>query len=115
MSEKQMKPEDIISQISTITTIPPFSLQKLATTVNYCICNSVYESTLAGEELTALNIGIGTLLIRNKDKELQYKFIPGQQLERGLVKTITKHENPLTNKLERTFTQRIVKTYKDMF
>lgn len=107
--------DDLLQQITDITTIPQHSLQRLFTTMNYCICNSVYESKLEHESITSLNIGIGILQIENTGKELNYKFIPSQQLERSLIKTITKNENPLIDKLETTFTQRIVKTYKDMF
>ena len=111
----KMKTEDILVQVSDITTIPQHSLQRLVTTTNYCICNSVYESKLVMEPVTALNIGIGQLFIENTGTSLNYKFVPSQQLEKSLIKTITKNENPLVDKLENTFTQRIIKTYKDMF
>lgn len=107
--------EDILAQVTEITTIPQHSLQRLATVTNYCICNSVYESKLSCEPITSMNIGIGILQVENTGKSLNYKFIPSQQLEKSLVKTITTDENPLITKLETTFTQRIVKTYKDMF
>ena len=107
--------EDILEQVTDITTIPQHSLQRLMTVINYCICNSVYESKLTHEPLTSMNIGIGILQIENTGRALNYKFIPSQQLEKGLVKTITTDVNPLTDKLETTFTQRIIKTYKDMF
>ena len=107
--------EDILLQLTDITTIPQHSLQRLMTVMNYCICNSVYESMLQKQPITSLNIGVGVLQIENTGTQLNYKFIPSQQLEKSLVKTITKNENPLADKLETTFTQRIVKTYKDMF
>lgn len=96
--------EDILLQITDITTIPQHSLQRLMTVMNYCICNSVYESKLKHEPLTSLNIGIGVLQIENTGKALNYRFVPNQQLEKSLVKTITQNENPLVNKLETTFT-----------
>lgn len=107
--------DDILQQVTDITTIPQHSLQRLTTVTNYCICNSVYESKLLHENITAMNIGIGTLFVENTGKALNYKFVPSQQLEKSLVKTLTTNQNPLVNKLETTFTQRIVKTYKDMF
>lgn len=64
--------------------------------------------------LTECDIGIGTLLVEVVENQIQYKFIPTQKFERGLVESIVNKKNPLVVKLEESFANRIVKTYKDM-
>ena len=106
---------NIIDDVCTITTIPSASLNKLSKIAEKCICNAVYESHLNKEQITDINIGFGNLLISVEDNTLVYKFIPSSTFERELVNTIVSKKNPLREKLELTFINRITNTYKDMF
>lgn len=112
---ENIKPTNIVQDISTITTIPTASLHKLFDKVGWCICNGVEESRLNGDDVTEINLDFGTLLISVENNQIQYKFIPSSKLEKGLIDTIINKKNPLTVKLEDTFANRILKTYKDMF
>ena len=109
------KPINILDDICKITTIPTASMNKLFNKIEWCSCNSVEESRLAGDTLTEVNIGIGNLIISVVDNKIEYKFIPSTKLEKGLVETIIYGKNPLVVHLEETFANRIVKTFKDMF
>ena len=112
---EKKKPIDILDDICTITTIPTASMNKLFNKIEWCICNSVEESKLSGDNITELDIGIGTLIISIIDNSIQYKFIPSNKLEKGLIDTVIYGKNPLVVNLEDTFANRIVKTFKDMF
>ena len=104
----------IVNELSTITTIPMNSLQKLKEKEVYLICNAVEESALQGKTLTEINIGIGNLIILIENGFVTYKFTPSSKLEKNLVSTIVNKKNPLTNLFEESLANRVVKTYKDM-
>ena len=104
----------IINDLSTITTIPMNSLQKLKEKEIYLICNAVEESTLQGKNITEINLGLGTLVILIEGGFINYKFTPSNKLEKNLVDTIINKKNPLTNLFEEALADRVVKTYKDM-
>lgn len=109
-----MNVNSIINDLATITTIPVSSLQKLKEKEIYLICNSVEESTIQGNTITEINIGIGNIIIAIEDGFVTYKFTPSTKLEKNLVETILKKKNPLTNIFEEALTSKIVNTYKDM-
>lgn len=109
------KATNILDDLCKITTIPAASLNKLVDTAGKCICNSVYESQLKQELITDVNIGLGNIIISIEDNALTYKFIPSSKFERNLVTTIVNKKNPLAEKVETTFVNRIISTYKDMF
>ena len=50
---------NIINDISTLTTIPVKTWNKLVKKTNYCICDAVLENTLIDEDITAVDLGIG--------------------------------------------------------
>ncbi len=109
-----IQPTNILQDISQITTIPLASLNRLSEKIGWSICNCVEESVLKGETTTEVTFGFGALVISIEDNQLNYKFIPSKKFEKGLVETVVNKKNPLTVKLEDTFVNRIVKTYKDM-
>lgn len=103
---------DIINDVSTLTMIPKDALLKLNDKVIWCICNQVEEDKLKVNDVSELNIGIGTLLIQNEEDTIRYKFIPSPALEANVTKTITDGSNPLKDKLEKRLIQKILNTYK---
>ena len=105
---------NIVQDLSTLTTIPYRSLEKLISKSCWCICDAVEESTLQGKNITAIDIGIGQLVVQVIDNSIQYKFIPSSRLEKYMVDTVVNKKNPMTVNLESTFVNRIVKTYKDL-
>ena len=79
---------DLIQDVSKLTAVSQITLNKLANIVSLCICNDVYESILKNEAVTEIKLGIGTLLIKNENNNILYKFIPNQKLENQLIDTI---------------------------
>ena len=109
-----IQPTNVLQDISQITTIPLASLNRLSEKIGWCICNCVEESRLKGQDTTEVTFGFGALVISVENNEINYKFVPSKKFEKGLVETIVNKKNPLTVKLEDTFVNRIIKTYKDM-
>ncbi len=105
---------NIIEDISKLTTIPQNALDKLVNKAMWCIGDSFQEGILLGKEITEVNIGIGTLLISNLSEEIKYKFIPNEQLEQALISIALDKKNPLELTLEKKLTSKILNTYKDI-
>ena len=106
--------QDLIKDLGTLTTIPENALHRLSQQALYCICNMIEESRLEGEELTNINIGIGTLTIYADDEEIKCRFTPSSALESSIKALITEGKNPLVDILEQTLAKRIINTYKDL-
>ena len=106
---------DMIKDLSSITTIPVRTLDKLVSQMDWCICEAIHESNICNEKLTMVDVGIGTIYIDVSGDEVKYKFIPSSKLEKYIISTIVSGKNPLQVNLESTFVNRIIKTYKDMF
>ncbi len=103
---------DILDDVSTLTMIPKESLIKLSDKMIWCICNQIEEDKLKTNDISELDIGIGTLLIQNEEDTIRYKFIPSDALESSVIKTINDGTNPLKERLEKRLIQKILNTYK---
>ena len=104
---------DIINDLSTLTTIPYVSLERLVDLSVACISHSIEESLLDDETYTMVDIGVGRLGIKVEDNTILYKFIPSTKLEDTIRQTILSGKSPLTVKVEETLKDKITKTYKD--
>lgn len=105
----------LINDLSTLTTIPIVSLNDLVKNSIYCICDSLEDAKLGDEEVTEIDIGIGTLIIKLKDNKIQYRFTPSKQLESNITSTIIEGKNTLVATAEESLVDRIINTYKDFF
>lgn len=106
--------DNIITNLSTLTTIPKETLNKLYDNMSWCICDSVYQNILRYENLTEMDIGIGTLYILRDGDDVKYKFKPSVKLETAIKDTIINKNNPLQIKLETSLINKINHTYKDI-
>lgn len=104
----------LLEDISTITTIPLASLQKLSDLSQQCICHAITETLLQKELITTVNIGIGKLLIKQEENSIKYKFIPSSDFEQAITDTIVNRKSPIISNAEQTLASRIIKTYKDL-
>ena len=115
MSEfNENKAINILDDICEITTIPNASMHKLFDKIGFCIANAIYEGYLNKQQIIEVNIGLGTIIVSIDSNQLVYKFVPSCKLEKNIVDSIRNNKNPLDIKLEETFVNRILNTYKDM-
>lgn len=105
---------DIINDVSVLTTIPKKSLDKLTEKESYCICSAVEESVLNADQITEMDIGIGTLCIEHVGDTLQYRFIPSKSLEGSVKETFLSKKCVLSDKLDSSLVKRITEAYKDL-
>lgn len=106
---------NLSTDLSILTTIPKNTLDNLVDKSLWCICHTVEENLINHNEITEINIGLGTLLIKVEEGSIRYKFIPSPKLEESVRDTVVNKENPLIANVESTLASRIVNTYKDLF
>lgn len=104
---------EVIKDISKLTTINEEYLKSLVAKSEWCICSYVEESIISKETVTKVDIGIGFLSILVEDNTIKYKFIPNEELENAIRDTIINDKNPLKLKLEKSLVDKITKLYKE--
>ena len=105
----------LVADLSTITTIPLSTLEKLFSKQQLCILHKVSENEKRGEPITYVDIGPGTLYIKHENNELRYKFIPSKNFEKDLKEVVLSGQSPLITKVEEALKDKITNTYKDLF
>lgn len=105
---------NIVNDISTLTTIPEKTLSKLSKKASYCICEAVSESVLSNEAITEAFIGIGTLYIKNSDGVIKYHFEPSDALHKAITQTVLSKTNPLEAMLNDALSKKFTEIYKDL-
>lgn len=105
---------NIVSDVSTLTTIPEKTLNKLITKYIYCICEAILEDVMNEKDVSELDLGFGILYIKHVGNEVKYKFVPSSDLEKAVSNTVTKKLNLLENVLNETLAKKFIEVYKDL-
>lgn len=108
---------NIINDISTLTTIPVKTWDKLVKKTNYCICDAVLENTLIDEDITAVDLGIGVLYIKRADLEgniIKYRFEPSPALDKAIKDTIINKQNLLEDMILTNLKEKFDTAYKNL-
>lgn len=101
--------------MSILTTIPEKALDKFHKKMIFCICESVEESCLAGEDISVLDIGIGTLYIKHDvQSQIKYHFEPSDMLQKAITQTVVNKQNLLEISLNDALAKRFMDVYKDL-
>lgn len=108
---------NLIKELSTLSTIPEKTLDKLADKVTYCICDAVAEAMSENEyddKSIDIDIGIGKLSIGYIDDDIVYKFVPSESLDTSVKQAVLNGRNLLEDTLEKSFIERVTNVYKDL-
>ena len=105
---------NLTSDLSLLTTIPDKVLEKLNDKLVYCISEAVAESALAEEEITELDVGFGTLFIKNDKFEPKFKFVPTENFMSTIKDSINNKLNSLEDTLNESLANKVVNVYKDI-
>lgn len=109
-----MSRREIIADLSTLTTIPVKTLDKLVTKSVWCIGDAIEETLNKSEEILSADIGIGVIGIQILNNEIKYKFTPSVQLEKCVREAVINGKNTLEYTVEKTLANKIINTYKDL-
>jgi len=105
----------LISDISTLTTIPKIQLKAIFDKIPLIISHEVLESIDAKESTCVIDVDFGKLYVRVTESEILYKFVPSLKLEKMVKNTVTNKNSGLTVEVEDTLRDRILTVYKDLF
>jgi hypothetical protein len=105
---------NLIEDISKLTTIPDNVLYKLVEKSLYCISDAVEDTVLEQKKIVEIDIGIGTLYLELNAENVRYKFVPNKELESAIKDTIINKRNLLKDALETTLITKITNTYKEL-
>lgn len=100
--------------ISKLTTIPKDAMSDIFTLTDEIICDEFLNCIDEGEDVSVVDVGIGTLSIMLVDGGIEYKFIPSEELEKMMVSTVESENSPLVNHLNREITKRVITKYKNL-
>lgn len=104
----------ISTDLSKLSNLPEECLDKLLSLCGYIIGNSVYESLLSNEDITELDFGFGTLIVKSDLKDIKMKFIPGDDVELDLRSINAGGEPSLKHKLEKSVIAKLIDMYKEL-
>lgn len=107
------KEQNLIKDLSTLTTIPVNSLNALERKRTALICNYLDEASRNMENIVSVNIGVGTVTFKLLGNEVAYSFVPSGDLEREIIRTLNDGENPLTKMIEDGLSEQLLNVYKD--
>ena len=105
---------NLTEDISTLTTIPIWQLEKLIQLAKKDICQCLVETLQDGQTVFKIDLGIGELVLGRTEDTLSYKFIPDKQLESMLLDTLDKGTSPLQGDLEVSNNLRMLRIYKEL-
>lgn len=105
---------NIITDVSTVTTIPEVALQNLNDIYQEAIAYCVLENMHDNNPITEVDIGLGILYIKLQDENVFYKFVPSNQLEQKVTATVTGDYFPIAGKVERRLRKKILNVYKEL-
>lgn len=104
--------DNLITDLSTLTTIPKVTLQELCNLACQSIAHCATNLDL--DDVAEVDIGMGNLYIGRYAGEVRYKFVPSPTLEHD-VNLALSGNSPLIKRCEDTLVSRITNTYKTMF
>lgn len=102
---------NLMQDVSTLTNISENTLRKLNEIIRYCIYQNFLEDVLEDNEMTSLDLGIGTLYIKN-DTELKFKFVPSDSFKKDLLNTKEKKLNLLEGKVSLKLNSKLLDVYQ---
>ena len=105
---------NLIQDISKISTIPQSTLKKLQEKSQLLICNNISQSMLENSDVVQTDIGFGILYISYNDQQIKYRFVPNQKFQQMIKSTIKNKKSPLIVKIQDYLQKKITNAYKDL-
>ena len=105
----------LIDDLSTLSSVATANLVSLCRLSEAIISHSVAESMRDGEEVTSVDIGIGTLYLKNTEDGVKYKFTPSSRMSKTIESTFKDGNSRLVYETDEVLGRRIMNTYKDLF
>ena len=106
--------KNLKNDLCDLTGVSVESVDKILNLCEDTICHCVFEDIKSKESLTQVDIGIGTLYIRQDGELLKYKFIPSDALDNKVKKTCRTKESPLIKRATKSLRLKFDRAYKEL-
>lgn len=107
---------NINQDVSTLTTIPKKTLDKLNDKVLYAICETIAEDMLDNKSVSKFNFfNLFTLYIKFDDPSgIKYRVVPNETLEKNVTDTVKNKLNLLEDVLNENLAKKFAEVYKNI-
>ena len=112
-----MENNRLIEDISVLTQIPVYILEKISDVAIKNICHQVYTEHIISEKNIInvdLEIGILSLEVNTLDGTIEYTFIPSKQLEKDLIETMREKKSVLTEAISSNLNKKVLNLYREL-
>lgn len=107
-----MEDNKILNDTSALTNIPIKTLNRISSLEEQCLVSTLYDQYKEGNKFLEANIGIGTLIIKDEDDNLQFKFIPSTTFKNNIVKMYKDETPKIINGVEVDLLNKVENFYK---
>ncbi len=97
---------NVINDLGTYSKIPNKILAELVHKLNLCIGSAIHDAMLNHEQVTVINIGIGSLSVNLAD--MQCKFMPSKDLKAAIKSSLDEKVDPLELVLEKALADKLI-------
>lgn len=104
--------QDVLKDLSVITTVPKVALDELIDKEILCICHNICECK--DEDSIEVDIGLGTLCLKKTDDNIKFRFTPNLKFANAVKSSVNTGCSPLISMVESTLKDRLENTYKDL-
>lgn len=104
----------ILNDIADLTSLPKTLSKDIVPIMESAIAHRVLESTLTGESLTTVDLGIGMLYIKIEGTAVKYRFVPTKKMEEEVAKVLVTKTSPVERKLEQSLLNKLESAYKGL-
>lgn len=105
---------ELLKDLAEISGVKKFNLDGLTKLSLDLFSHYISCAKQENTNLLEIDIGIGSLIIRLSENEIDYKFIPSKNLEWAIKDGLVNKESILIKKANTLIGQRINKTYKEL-
>lgn len=102
------------NDLCALTGVSVESTDKVLTLCEDILCHCVIEDIKSKEQLTQIDIGIGTLYIRRDGDLIKYKFIPSEGFDNKVATAYRTGESPLIAKAAKSLRLKFDRAYKEL-
>lgn len=105
---------NVSEDLSTLTTIPKTSIDKLSELTENYMLHEINENVNNFEILTEFNIGYGIISILIDDDNIKYKFTPRKSFEEKLIEVVKYNKDFFVEDIENKLEGKLLNAYKDL-
>lgn len=106
---------NISKDLSKLTTINEQTFNKLESKIIWCISDCICESLKAGDNMSVIDLGFGSVIISFDNNEIKYKFKPSNSLEKAVSNAVINERNDLVLNIENSLISKLTNVYKTFF